>query len=68
MWATMARFMVDRPPIEILPWGRTEEQQRKIDKAKAQGSRGLKLFFLEIIALGLLIIFCAINAPFTLGP
>lgn len=56
------------PPIEILPWGRTEEQQKAIDRAKAQGSRGLKLFFLEIIALGLLIIVCAFNAPFTSGP
>lgn len=43
--------MDDLPPIEIIPFGRTEEQQAKIDAQKARGLRGLKLLCLEIIAV-----------------
>jgi hypothetical protein len=60
--------MTEHEPIEVIPYGRTEEEQAKLDRIKERGQRGLKLFFLEIIAMGLLIILCAIYSPFTSGP
>lgn len=43
----------DEKPLEILPWGRTLEQQNKIDAKKAQGRRGAKgcLFMAVLFAL-----------------
>lgn len=43
----------DEKPLEILPWGRTLDQQNKIDAKKAQGRGGAKgcLFMAVLFAL-----------------
>lgn len=44
--------MADKP-LEILPWGRTREQQEALDRKKAQGRRGVGgcMFMLVLVAL-----------------
>lgn len=45
--------MEDDKPLEILPWGRTLEDQERIDRKKAQGRDGAKgcLFMAVLFAL-----------------
>lgn len=45
--------MEDEKPLEILPWGRTLEDQERIDRKKAQGRGGAKgcLFMAVLFAL-----------------
>jgi hypothetical protein len=43
-------------PLELIPYGRTAEAHEKIERKKRAGQRGAKLFFLQIIALCLLVI------------
>lgn len=43
---------MDDKPLEILPFGRTAEEQDKIDARVAAGRRGMKLTFWQWIALG----------------
>ena len=53
-------------PIEILPYGRSEDDQRKIDRDKARAGRAVKIFALEVIAVCLLIIWASLHAASTL--
>jgi len=43
----------DNKPLELLPWGRTLEDQERIDRKKAQGRGGAKgcLFMAVLFAL-----------------
>lgn len=45
--------MKDDKPLELLPWGRTREQQEALERKKAQGRRGAKgcLFLAVLFAL-----------------
>lgn len=45
--------MEDDKPLELLPWGRTLEDQERIDRKKAQGRGGAKgcLFLAVLFAL-----------------
>lgn len=45
--------MEEDKPLELLPWGRTLEDQEKIDRKKAQGRGGAKgcLFMAVLFAL-----------------
>lgn len=45
--------MEDDKPLELLPWGRTLEDQERIDRKKAQGRGGAKgcLFMAVLFAL-----------------
>lgn len=45
--------MEDDKPLELLPWGRTLEDQERIDRKKAQGRDGAKgcLFLAVLFAL-----------------
>lgn len=45
--------MEDDKPLELLPWGRTLEDQERIDRKKAQGRGGAKgcLFMAVLSAL-----------------
>ena len=51
--------MDDDSPIQILPFGRTAEQQAKLDRAKAQGKRGAFGCLLWAFALALFAVYCA---------
>lgn len=44
-------------PLEILPWGRTREDQAKLDRTKAKGKRGLQGCLLYAVAFALWAVF-----------
>lgn len=46
-------MLEDDKPLELLPWGRTLEDQERIDRKKAQGRGGAKgcLFMAVLFAL-----------------
>jgi hypothetical protein len=50
--------------IEIIPFGRTEAEQAKLDRRKARGQAGLKGCALQSIALSLFVLFvCLFKGP-----
>ena len=44
-------------PLEVLPWGRTAEDQAKLDAKKAAGRRGLNGCLLYALAFALVAVF-----------
>lgn len=51
-------------PLELLPWGRTAEDQAKLDRKKLQGRRGWQGCLLYLVAFAL---FAAYVAGWTNG-
>lgn len=51
--------MEEDKPLELLPWGRTIEDQEKIDRKKAQGRRGLQGCLLQLVLIALIIAYAA---------
>lgn len=51
--------MEDDKPLELLPWGRTREQQELVDRKKAQGRRGWKGCLLQLVIIALIIAYAA---------
>lgn len=49
----------DTQPLEILPWGRTKEDQERLDAKKAKGRRGWHGCLFQLVALALLAVFTA---------
>lgn len=47
------------PPLEILPWGRTKDDQDRLDAKKRQGRRGWHGCLLQLVALTLLAVYAA---------
>jgi hypothetical protein len=45
--------------LEILPWGRTAEQQEALDRKKRDGKRGLGGCLLYAVAFALVAAYCA---------
>lgn len=50
---------MDDKPLEILPWGRTAEQQEALDRKKLQGRRGWQGCLLYGVAFALVCAYCA---------
>ena len=50
---------MDDKPLELLPWGRTAEQQEEIDRKKARGRRGWHGCLLQLVLLALVIAYAA---------
>lgn len=51
--------MDELPPLEILPCGRTREQQDKLDARKAAGHRGFMTCLGYLVAIALVIVYAA---------
>lgn len=51
--------MEEDKPLELLPWGRTLEDQEKIDRKKAQGRRGWQGCLLQSVLIALIIAYAA---------
>jgi hypothetical protein len=49
----------DDKPLEILPWGRTLEQQEALDRKKQQGRSGVFGCLLYLVAFALFAAYCA---------
>ena len=47
------------PPLEILPWGRTLEDEQRLAAKKAKGRRGWHGCLLQLVALALAFVFMA---------
>ncbi len=45
--------------LEILPWGRTPEQQKALERKKRSGKRGLGGCLLYAVAFALVAVYCA---------
>lgn len=50
---------MDDKPLEILPWGRTLEQQEALERKKRQGRQGLGGCLLYAVAFALFATYCA---------
>lgn len=50
---------MDDKPLEILPWGRTAEQQEALERKKAAGKRGYAGCLLYLVAFALFAAYCA---------
>lgn len=50
---------MDDKPLEILPWGRTAEQQEALERKKRQGRRGWQGCLLYLVAFALFAAYCA---------
>lgn len=51
--------MKDDKPLEILPWGRTLEQQEALERKKRQGKQGVGGCLLYAVAFALVAVYCA---------
>jgi len=47
------------PPLQILPFGRTAEQEAKLEARKASGKRGLGLCLAFVLSLVFLLVYAA---------
>lgn len=50
---------MDDKPLEILPWGRTLEQQEALERKKRQGRQGFAGCLLYAVAFALVCAYCA---------
>lgn len=50
---------MDDKPLEILPWGRTAEQQEALDRKKQQGRNGCAGLLFYLVAFALFAVYCA---------
>lgn len=44
-------------PLEVLPWGRTRDDQAKLDRTKVKGKRGLQGCLLYALAFAFWLVF-----------
>jgi hypothetical protein len=51
---------VDDKLVEILPYGRTREEQAAIDRNRELGRRGLKACLVQLIIVALIMVFAAV--------
>lgn len=51
--------MKDDKPLELLPWGRTLEDQERIDRKKQQGRNGCAGLLFYLVAFALIAVYCA---------
>lgn len=51
--------MRDDKPLELLPWGRTLEDQERIDRKKAKGRSGAKGCLFYAVAFALFVVWVA---------
>ncbi len=55
----------DSPPLEILPWGRTLEDDTRLARKKAKGRAGAMGCLYQMAAMTFVLILLAINLRFT---
>ena len=51
--------MEDDKPLELLPWGRTREQQEALERKKQQGRNGCAGLLFYAVAIALVIVYIA---------
>lgn len=50
---------MDDKPFELLPFGQTRADYERLEAKKRAGRRGVRLFMLELVAIALVIVYCA---------
>lgn len=50
---------MDDKPLELLPWGRTAEQQEALDRKKRQGRQGFAGCLFYLVAFAIFAAYCA---------
>lgn len=51
--------MEDDKPLELLPWGRTRDQQEALERKKRQGRNGCAGLLFYFVAFALIAVYCA---------